>query len=439
MTDPIDLDAARKKKKGRPPHNVPRTDWGMELRCDQDGRVTPDVGNATIILANHDDWAGSLTYDDFSDRIYWSADAPSISGLERPRKGEEVADHHVTYVHHWFARRKGITLKKGAVQDALVSAARLRTVHPLRDYLAGLKWDGTKRLTLWLTGYLGTPASRYTAAVGRWWMISAIARVMRPGCQADHMLVLEGAQGLGKSSALRILAGDWYLPSLPDIKNPAGGHMLQGNWIAEVGELDALRRQELTTVKDFITRTVDKYRPPYGRFQVTRPRQMVFAATTNEDAYLHDASGGRRFWPVVTHKLEREALIRDRDQLWAEAKAAFEAGEQWWPSDELQTDIREEQSNRHSSDEWESKISEWAERRLVHGFSVGEVLSGALMLEASKWTRADQTRVGTCLKMLGYVFRRERFAGKQEKRYYPAESTSLGKVDSPINQAVTET
>jgi predicted P-loop ATPase len=420
VTDPIDLDAARKKKKGRPPHEIPKTDWGSELRCDQDGRVTPDVGNATIILANAAQWAGCLTYDDFADRICWTKDAPSIHGMERPLAGQEVADHHATFVHHWFARRKGITLKKGAVQDAMVSAARLRTVHPLRAYLAGLKWDGQKRLSLWLTAYLGTPACRYSSAVGRWWMISAIARVMRPGCQADHMLVLEGAQGLGKSSALRILAGDFYLPSLPDIKNPAGGHMLQGNWIAEVGELDALRRQELTTVKDFITRTVDKYRPPYGRFQVTRPRQMVFAATTNEEAYLHDASGGRRFWPVVTHKLEREMLIRDRDQLWAEAKAAFEAREQWWPSDELTPDIREEQSARHAGDEWESTIAAWVELKVRSGFSVGDVLQSCLAIEPGKWTRADQTRVGLCLKMLGYAHRRERDAtGKQEKRYYP--------------------
>lgn len=423
MTDPIDLDAARKKKAKRKPHNVPNTDWGFELRQDEDGRVTPDVGNATIILANHDEWARCLTYDDFSDRIYWSRDAPSIAGMERPLSGQEVADHHATHVHHWFAKRLGVTLKKGAVQDALVCAARLRTVHPLRDYLAGLRWDGTKRLGMWLTRYLGTPMSPYTVAVGRWWMISAIARVMRPGCQADHMLVLEGAQGLGKSSALRILAGDWYLPSLPDIKNAAAGHMLQGNWIAEVGELDALRRQELTTVKDFVTRTVDKYRPPYGRFQVTRPRQIVFAATTNEEAYLHDASGGRRFWPVLTYQLDRAALIADRDQLWAEAKILFEAGHEWWPSEEMQPEIREEQAARHAGDEWEGKISDWVVAKQRTGFSVGDVLQSCMGIDPGKWTRADQVRVGVCLKLLEYGFRRERNAsGKQEKRYYPASS-----------------
>jgi len=423
MTDPIDLDKARAKKSKakRSAHNIPNTDWGLELRCDQDGRVTPDVGNATIILANHREWGGALTYDDFADRIYWSADAPRIAGMDRPLKGQEVADHHATFVHHWFARRKGITLKKGAVQDAMVSAARLRTVHPLREYLTGLKWDGTKRLGSWLTAYLGTPLSRYSVAVGRWWMISAIARVMRPGCQADHMLVLEGAQGLGKSSALRILAGDFYLPSLPDIKNSAAGHMLQGNWIAEIGELDALRRQELTTVKDFLTRTVDKYRPPYGRFQVTRPRQMVFAATTNEEAYLHDASGGRRFWPVVTHKLDREALERDRDQLWAEARVAFEAGEHWWPSDELNPEIREEQAARHASDEWEGKIAEWVVAKSRTGFSIGDVLQSCMGLEPGKWTRADQVRIGICLKVLGYEWRRQRTDGKIEKRYYPEQ------------------
>ena len=424
--EPIDLDAARKKKQ-RPSHKIPNTDWGLELRQDQDGRVTPDVGNVAIILANAGQWRGCLTYDDFSDRIFWSRVPPKIAGMEQPRPGQELADHHAAFVHHWFARNKGITLKKATVQDGMVSAARMATIHPLRDYLNGLKWDGTPRLSRWLTTYLGTPRSRYTEAVGRWWMVSAIARVMRPGCQADHMLVLEGAQGLGKSSALRILAGDYYLPNLPDIKKEQAGHMLQGNWIAEVGELDALRRQELTTVKDFVTRTVDKYRPPYGRFTITRPRQMVFAATTNEEAYLHDATGARRFWPVATTKLERSALIADRDQLWAEAKHAFCEGEQWWPSDELQPDIKEEQAARHAIDEWQAKIAEWVDARQRTGFTVGDVLQSCMGIEPAKWTRADQTRVGVCLKMLAYDAKRVRGDhGKQEKRYYPtAEQTEL--------------
>jgi putative DNA primase/helicase len=239
------------------------------------------------------------------------------------------------------------------------------------------------------------------------------------------MLVLEGAQGLGKSTALRVLAGEWYLPSLPDIKQAAAGHMLQGNWIAEVGELDALRRQDMTTVKDFVSRTVDKYRPPYGRFQVTRPRQMVFAATTNDEAYLHDATGARRFWPVATTRLNRSALERDRDQIWAEARALFERGEQWWPNDELQPEIKAEQAARHAGDEWEQPIAKWIVNCSTprSGFSIGDTLAGALNHDQSKWGRAEQTRVGNCLKALGFEWRRERRDGAQGKRYYPGPST----------------
>lgn len=425
MTDPIDLDAAREKKKkkaSRPKPDIPNTDWGLELRTDADGQITPDVGNAAILLANDEAWAGCLTYDEFADRCYWSGDAPPLSGIERPRAGQEIADHHATYVHHWFARRRFISLKKTAVQDAIVSACRSNTVHPLKAYLKRLEWDGKLRLSEWLTNYLGADLNVYTAGVARWWLISAVARVAKPGCQADHMLVLEGPQGLGKSTALRILAGDWYLPTLPDIKNPAAGHMLQGNWIAEVGELDALRRQDLTTVKDFVTRTVDKYRPPYGRFQLSRPRQLVFAATTNEDSYLQDATGGRRFWPVLTRQLRREELARDRDQLWAEAVAAYRTGEHWWPDADREAGVRLEQSARHAVDEWQETIRAWVESKDRSGFSIGEVLAGALSLEPGKWSRADQTRVGLALKMLGYPVRRARVDGQQGKRYYPEQS-----------------
>lgn len=425
MTDPIDLDRAREKRK-RKPHNIPETDWASELRTDQDGRITADVGNAALLLANDSGWAGSLVYDDFADRIYWASEPPAMSGFERPAKGQDIADHHATYVHHWFARRLGVTLKKGAVQDAMVAAARMRTVHPLRDYLTSIRWDGKPRLDNWLTTYLGAEKTRYTSHVGRWWAVSAIARALNPGCQADHMLVLEGSQGIGKSSALRILAGEWYLPCLPDIKNPAAGHMLQGNWIAEVGELDALRRQELTTVKDFVTRIVDKYRPPYGRFQVVRPRQIVFAATTNEDAYLHDSSGARRFWPVATNQLDRNGLERDRDQLWAEAVTLYRAGAAWWPDEGLSAEVKEEQSARHATDEWEQPIIAWvnatAEPR--SGFTIGDVLKGALTIEQGKWTRADQTRVGSCLRSLGFSARQQRGTnGERERRYYADPST----------------
>src|SRR5207237_10072695 len=139
---------------------------------------------------------------------------PVIPGLLAPNPGDELADHHVTYVQKWFSVAHGLTLSREASAAALESAARATVVHPVRAYLDSLRWDGTPRLASWMPRYFGAEESPTVAKIGVWWMISAVARIRRPGCQADHVLILEGPQGQGKSDAMRTLAGDWYRGSL---------------------------------------------------------------------------------------------------------------------------------------------------------------------------------------------------------------------------------
>jgi predicted P-loop ATPase len=204
--------------------------------------------------------------------------------------------------------------------------------HPVREYLKALKWDGTPRLQIWLAEYLGAEADPvYLAAVGRKFLISAVARVIQPGCQVDHMLVLEGPQDLGKSRTARALARypEWFTDDMPDIHDKDAALQLSGRWIVELAELAALRRSELEGMKAFITRPVDVFRPPYARRTVGVPRQSVFVGTTNEAHYLRDPTGNRRFWPVPCSLIDIDALECDRDQLWAEALHALHAGEAW--------------------------------------------------------------------------------------------------------------
>ena len=257
--------------------------WQVALRHNDKGQLTRDIGNLVVLLTNLEEWSGTLEYDEFADAAYWARPVPPMPGLAAPQPGDPLADHHYAYVHHWFAKYRGVAFSKDSVRDAMVAASRHRTRHPLRDYLEALTWDGTRRIPTWLSRYLGTDDTDYTRTVGQKWLVSAVARALRPGCQADHLLVLEGSQGRGKSSAVRILGGEHYLGTLPDIRTKDAAQALQGKWIVEIGELDALRGAAGTRVKDWITQTEDHYRPAYGRFTVTRRRQQVFIGTTNED------------------------------------------------------------------------------------------------------------------------------------------------------------
>lgn len=398
--------------------------WEVALKFTNDGRLARDAGNAALILANLDAWRGTLEYDAFSDRVRWSRPVPDLPGLAAPRPGDDLADHHVLYVHHWLARVRGVSFPKTAVQDALEAAAKLREVHPVRDYLDSLQWDRVHRLPNWLQTYLGATSDPYIHAAGRWWAISAVARIYQPGCQADHLLVLEGGQGAGKSQAARILGGEWFLANLPDVTSKDAAQVLQGHWIAEIGELDAFKGAAGTRVKDWVTRTTDSYRPAYGRFTVKRPRQTVFIGTTNESHYLTDPTGARRFWPVRVGGLDREALLRDRDQLWAEAKHYFDCGEPWWPGQELAQALSEAQEDRYEGDDWERRFSEWAETQNRDGFTVGDVLAGALGLEPGKWDRRVQTRAGFALRRIGFWSRQTREDGARVRRYYRKVVTS---------------
>lgn len=407
---PAEYDGSRERR-SPPPTVTPTTGstvateepWRLSLRYTGAGTLTRDPGNAALLLSNLPEWQGVLEYDAFADRIRWARPAPPLAGFALPTIGDDLQDHHDVYVSHWLARTHGLTVSTRATHDALVVAARTTIVHPLRAYLDGLRHDGTPRLARWLHTYLGAADDTYTSAVGTWWMIAGVARAYRAGCQADHVLILEGGQGEGKTETCRVLAGAWYLGHLPDLQTKDSLQLLQGHWLVEIGELDALKGAAATRIKNFLTQTVDEYRPPYLRTPHKRPRQCIFIGTTNEHAYLRDATGARRFWPVTMQRLDRDALVRDRDQLWAEAKQALEDGAPWWPSAGLREAITAQQEERYEQDEWEGKIHDYVAPRVDGGVTVAECLGEALKLETREWDRSAQMRVSTALRRFGLV------------------------------------
>jgi putative DNA primase/helicase len=394
--------------------------WRQALKKNQDGVITNDPGNATLLLINEADWKGVLAYDEFSDRCYFAQRPPEVPGFPRANIGDRFADHHYLPIGQWLTRWRSRSFPKQTVQDAMVCAAKANTHHPLKDYLNGLEWDGVSRLSNWPAKYLSAEDSEYTRSVGRWWAISAVARALKPGCQVDHMLVLEGAQGRKKSRAVRILGFEergWYLGSLPSLRDDQkAAERIQGKWIVEVGELDALRGAAATRTKDFLTQTLDSYRPAYGRFSLDRPRTVVFCGTTNEVHYLHDPTGARRFWPLRILETDAERLMRDRDQIWAEAVNEFRNGARWWPSEAEQELLSVEQEARHEIDSWEEIIDRWLGDRA--NTTITEVLSVCLSIEPGKHDRQSQLRVGACLRRLGW----QTHGKARPRRYFPAES-----------------
>jgi predicted P-loop ATPase len=305
-----------------------------------------------------------------------------------------------------FLQHAGLTkLGKDTVHQAVDARAHERTYHPVRDYLSGLEWDGQQRAHKLFSAYFGADPSPYTGAVSEMFLVALAARIFQPGCKADYMPVIEGDQGLEKSKAIRILGGEWFSDSLPDVTSGKDVCIhLQGKWPIEIAEMSAMTKAETSALKAFITRQEERFRPPYGRKEVIQPRQCLFIGTTNAATYLKDPTGARRFWPIKAGRPDIGALIRDRDQLFAEAVHLYRAGHRWWPSIEFEREhILPQQELRHNPDVWEEFISEWLQKHRPDRVLVGAIARECLGFETTaRIGRQDQNRIVDILQRLGW-------------------------------------
>jgi len=379
-----------------------------------EGRILPVLANAIAALRHAPEWGGVLAFNEFA--FGTVALKPTPWGIVP--KGEWT-DHEDRLAAEWL-QKQGILVSVDVAGQAVQTAGRDHPMHPVKAYLHGLKWDGVPRVDNWLSGYLGAEDTEYSRAVGSRWLISAIARIFRPGAKADCCLILEGPQGIRKSTALRTLAGEFFTDELADLGSKDAAMQTRGVWIIELSELDSLSHSEVARIKAFMSRTTDRFRPPYGMRLVESPRQCVFAGTVNHSTYLRDETGGRRFWPIACGRIDVEALARDRNQLWAEAKARFDAGRVWWlDSAELVQMASDEQAERYEGDPWEEVIGRWADDR--SNVSIGEVLERCLQKPQGLWTQSDKNRAARCLRFLGWDRYRERQGARLEWRYRRGE------------------
>lgn len=387
-----------------------RPAWRDRLQMSATGAVKNNLFNACCAVRGIRGTCGAFYWDEFRQDAVLDCDAPW--GASAGQAWTEQDDIRLTE----HLQSIGVPVSLEHVRLAVDSISREHCRHDLRTWLTGLQWDGARRIHDWLTYYLGVERTPYVQAVGKAWLISAVARVMRPGCKADHMLILDGTQGIGKSSALRALAGDAYFTDeVADFGSKDAAMQMSGAWIVEISELAGFGTAALERIKGFVTRQVDRYRPPYGKRLVERPRQCVFAGTSNHTEF-RDTTGNRRFWPVAVGSVDLDGIRAERDQLWAEAVAEYTAGSPWWLRDrDVIAAAEDEQSSRMQSDPWETVIADWL--HVLVDTSVQEVLSGAIKLSTDRWTRRDEMRVAACLKRLGWDRYRRRVNGILVWRY----------------------
>ena len=373
--------------------------WESKLQLTPTKSPKANLANVLVALRGAQEWDGVIAHDEFA-LCTMALRAPpwvKTNGSWVARPWTEQDDVLTT---EWL-QQHGIGVQISLVGKAVETVAYEHAFHPIRDYLGGLKWDGVKRLDGFAATYLGAEKSKYHSNVSRCLFVSAVARVMEPGCKVDHATILEGPQGEGKSTAIDVLFSPWFSDDIAELGTKDAAMQVRASWVIELAELASMQRGEIEKIKAFVSRRTDRFRPPYGSRVAEVPRQSIFIGSTNAEHYLKDETGARRFWPLRCGRIDAGTIARDKGQLWAEAVQMYNNNASWWLEDEGDLKAaRTQQDERRVADAWEEPIAKHVEK--LGDVTVGEVLEKALGIEQSKWTQLDQNRVSRCLVSLGW-------------------------------------
>lgn len=385
---------------------------------DKQGAIKSTVGNAILMLA---DWP--IAYDEFRDCPVWNQDPP-WDPSDRPSKefkpGQDVTDEDTTRLQSYLSRR-GITVGGESCARILDVLADRRRFHRIREWLTRLKWDQTPRVHSLLHRYAGCEDVPYTRIVSRIATVSAVARIMAPGAKVDTMVILEGPQGLQKSTWIRTLFGAAnFSDSISELGSKDSYQDLRGKWCIELAELDHLNRVDANRAKQFISKQSDTYRPSYGRRTRDVPRQCCLWGSTNAEGegYFKDPTGNRRYLPVrcgSVAPLDIEGLGQDRLQIWAEAVHLYQSGVKWWPTSDDLSLVEAAQEERRMVDPWEDRLSSYL-GSIDHPTVTTTYLLRVLGVTIDRAQGYHSQKVGSILKSLGWT-RNRRTTGSRE-RYY---------------------
>lgn len=374
------------------------------IATNKNGTPNCNIDNALRALDKSPLLKGQVWFDTFHGKIFTDWNGPA----------REWSDRDTLELTKRLQRELAfIRLSDSVTFQALTLYAHEHTRNEPRDWMDTLKWDGAERMEEFFINYLGAKDTPYTRAASRNFWIGMCARIFKPGCKMDNMVVLEGPQGTLKSTALARIGGRWFTETNESVSNKDFFLILQGNLLIEIAELHTFSKAEVTRIKQVITCRVDRYRAPYERLVSDHPRQSVFVGSTNEDAYLKDTTGNRRFWPVRCGTIHADQITADREQLFAEAVQKFKAGATWWemPKDET----AQEQEERRQADAWEGMIAEWIANNMKSSFTVSDVMKECLQIEVGRMDKQTQQRVGNILKSMGWEVAREWAHGHQRR------------------------
>jgi hypothetical protein len=415
IKSPIALGMRRATPQGAQ-HSPPMTPAGQVLprweRTKGGALASKSYTNARLALQH---LGLRFRHDIFHDKKIVEGGGESIETL-----GPQLSDAMVRALREAIIKRFPFDPGNENTREAAERACEENRFDPVLDYLASLRWDGQPRLDRWMINYLGAEDTSLNRSIGRKMLIAAVRRARQPGCKFDYVVVLEGKQGIGKSSALRILAGEENFSDQPllHLETRTQQEAFEGVWIYELSELAGLRRAEIETVKSFLSKTEDNARPAYGRFRVDQRRRGIFVGTTNDSEYLRDATGNRRFWPVKVEAINLEALRRDRDQLLAEAAAAEAQGEPLVIPAYLYGAVAEQQEQRLLQDPWDDLLAEVKGTIYNDGANAQERIASDELLTGPLHLRLPADRLtDAATKRLRQVMNRRGWEGPKKLRF----------------------
>jgi predicted P-loop ATPase len=398
------------------------TDWTKELRYNSRGELKPIPYNLSLIFENDKEWQGVVRYNEFTQKLE-KVKKPPYKNAELGQWSD--FDDIDTVI--WLNKYYDCYFKKPMVNETIISVARGQKFHPLKDYLNSLTWDGVSRIEDFCNDFLGTEKTNYTQMVSKVLFLSAVARIFQPGCKSDYVPILEGAQGIGKSSIIRNLLPnpDYFSDTIFNIGSKDAYLAMRGKWIVELAELDSMNKADADRAKAFFSSSIDTYREPYGKNVMDIPRQCIFIGTVNKDTYLKDETGNRRYLPIPCNSIDIQGVIETRNQLWAEAVHRFHQGEQWWPDNSIMEEMKEQQEARYDQDVWQPRIEQYLNTHSEVTIEEITTSSQCLNFEINQVDKRVEIRVGKILRSLGYSKHRARINGILKNVYRLIEKSTV--------------